>query len=327
MSLFALVLAVVVVVTTSRPAQAITLVPPSLEFSVRPGDTVKTKIKLYNEKSEAADLAVSTANFSAKGEEGDPNFNFTGPITDLASWIRIEGESFAVGPNEAIEVPVTISIPPNAEPGGHYAGLFFGTNPNKNAEGNTVQLATKIGSLVIIRVEGDIRESALIKSFTIAPNVRLNRLPANVVIRIQNNGNVHVRPTGTVTIRNMFGGVSTTMPLNPKDGAILPNSVRKFDMIWKKDEEKHVPGNFFTELGKEAHNFALGSYTAEVTATYGATDKSLSGTVQFTVIPWRFLFTLVLLIALIVFLLIWGIKRYNRMIIHRIQSSSKRSGK
>ncbi len=304
----------------SHSASALTLVPPSLEFSAQPGETIDTKIKLFNEESDAISVFSSTSNFTAKDESGDPNFDFADTPTDLASWIDVGVGPFTLQPGDRLEIPFSIKVPADAEPGGHYASVFFGTDPSIKPEGGgQVNIRSLIGTLVILRVAGDVREQAAVASFGPATKT-LNRLPSTLELRIQNTGNVHVRPQGTVVIKNLFGGESARIPINEVNGAVLPASIRKFDIQWAKHDTTGTRGNFFQELGSEWSNFALGPYTATASITYGQSNLTLSSSTKFTVIPWRLLTVIVVVLGLLLWLLIFGIRRYNSAIIHRAQS-------
>ncbi len=305
----------------ARPVEALTLVPPSLEFSGTPGQSIDTTVKLFNETNEAVTVTTSTANFGAKGETGEPDFAFDAPLADLASWIKTDVTSVTLQPRETVEVPVKIEVPVGAEPGGHYAGIFFGSGGEGQSQ---LSIKSQLGSLVIIRVAGNIRETGTVTEFAASPKTH-NRLPVDFFLRLQNSGNVHFRPKGFVTIRNMFGGVSATLPINPKEGAVLPNSIRRFDMTWNRNASSNKPGNFFQEIGNEMKNFGLGNYTADVVVTYGTENKTMASTTKFTIFPWRFMLVLLLVVILIIFLISLGLRSYNRMIIKRAQGSSSQN--
>ncbi len=314
------VLAVVsLAVAFSKPARALTLVPPSLEFSVQKGETVKTEIKLYNETSQPQTLFPSTANFTAGDEDGTPNFDPDSKQVDLASWIKVDKASYTLDSNQQVTVAVTIAVPANADPGGHYAALFFGNAPAATT-GSGVAVQSKIGTLVILRVEGQINESASVTSFVIKGQKKtLTRPPVSLEAVIQNQGNVHVRPEGTITIHNMIGGQTTSLVFNSARGAILPNSSRRFDVTWQKGTIDETPGSFFHEVAAEWHNFALGTYTASLAVTYGTNQQALSSDVRFTIFPWQLLLVLLIIIVAVVILLTLGIRNYNAMIIKRAE--------
>jgi len=48
--------------------------------------------------------------------------------------------------------------------------------------------------------------------------------------RVENTGNVHFKPTGTLTIKNMFGSEVTTINLTSQN--VLPDSIRQLINEW-----------------------------------------------------------------------------------------------
>lgn len=301
-----------------RSVQALSLVPPSLEFRVGPGEVVTDQIKLYNEEEQTLTVTSSTANFGAKNETGQPVFYFDAPTADLSSWIKLEAAPLTIKPGDRVTVPFTISVPKNAEPGGHYAGIFFDSGAPTSGQ---VGIQSKLGALVILSVTGDIRESATLAEIGIANGqTKFSRLPTSFFARVQNNGNVHLRPAGNITVTNMFGKKTAIIPVNEAKGAVLPASTRRFEETWTKNNDGVSSGGFWSEIRAEWRNFALGSYTATYALTYGQTAQNLTGSLSFTVFPWRLLLVELLVLAVVVTLLVIGIRRYNRAIIRRAQS-------
>ncbi len=301
-----------------QEAQAITLVPPSLEYVAKPGESVEGIMKLINEEGETKTLYVSTANFTAKGETGTPDFQFDVPSSNLASWITVGTQELTLESQRTQQVPFTITIPETAEPGGYYAGIFFGTQPLQNTGAGQIGIGSKIGTLIILRVEGEIFESATIEEFGFdVAKSKFNRLPLNFMLRMRNNGNVHVRPTGTVTVRNMLGGESVSLLMNQAHGAVLPSSIRRFEALWKKQADTQKQGDFFQELGREWKNFGLGNYTATATMEFGQQKQVLTASTSFTIFPWRVLLISVFVLILVILLLVFLIQQYNAMIIKR----------
>lgn len=300
----------------THQVQAMTLVPPSFEFNVKPGDTVTTKVKLFNETPSAIEAYPSTANFTAKDQTGTPSFSTEKVVTDLASWITVSAGPYVLQPGDRIEVPVTIKIPASADPGGHYAAVFFGTKP-PSTDG-VVGIASKIGSLIIIRVAGNIRENADLTSFgVVGKSSSFSHQPVNFTMSIRNSGNVHVRPKGSIVVKNMWGRVVGTVGINVGEGAVLPNSTRDFQVTW--GEALSAKG-FFGHLAAEWNHFNLGLYSADVQGSYGSTDRSLGANVTFFMFPWHLLLVEILVVLIALFGLTFGIKRYNGMIIQRSRS-------
>lgn len=304
----------------SAVTKAITLVPPSIEYSVKPGDVVETKLKLYNESTTALTVYAQTSNFTAADEEGSPLFDFSKKPSDIASWVQITEKAITLAPNGRADIPVTIRVPAGADPGGHYASIFFGNNPPQPSQSGQVAVQSLIGTLVIMRVDGQINESAKVTSMTILGGKgTLTRPPLTIKTLIANQGNVHVRPEGTVIIRNMFGGQTASLVFNSVRGAILPSSSRHFDVTWQKGTAEQKGSGFFHEVSAQWHNFALGTYTASLSAAYGTNQQALASEVRFTIFPWQLLLVLLIVIVAIIIGVTLGIRRYNMMIIRRAE--------
>jgi hypothetical protein len=307
-----------------QPARAITLIPPSLEYGAKPGEKISATIKLFNETATPLTLYSSTDNFTSGDQEGTPNFTNT-PKEGLASWITVSEATLTLAPGERKDVPVEINVPANADPGGHYAAVFFGDNPEATGNG-TIAVGNKVGTLVLLRVDGTIREAGRIASFNMrGNNMVLTRLPASFDLNFENQGNVHVRPTGTVTIRNVLGGTSTELTMNASSGAVLPNSQRTFSVDWEKGTDTAERGSFFTEIAREWNNFGLGPYTASVDLEYGIrNDKTTSATVRFWIFPWQLLLVSALALTFVIVLLVWGIRRYNTWVISKAAGQNQK---
>lgn len=302
-------------------AKALTLVPPSLEYKTAPGQTIDGVVKLINNENRTLVLTPSTANFGAKDETGDPDFKFGAPPEDLASWIKIDTTTVTLDLGETKEIPFKIEVPANADPGGHYAGIFFSSGGTASG-GGQIGVQSKLGSLIILTVDGNIREQATIDSVKINGPTTIGRPPVDFQIRIKNGGNVHIKPKGKVTILNMFGGEVESLTL-PQDKNVLPGQTRLFEVTWVKNAASAKKGSFFNEISAEFSNFALGTYTANVEVTYGQNDTTMLGKVKFTVIPWRALSVVALGVLIIILLLTFGLKSYNQMVIRKAQASMK----
>lgn len=308
-------------VFASSPASAITVIPPSIEYSdVNPGEVITDKVKLFNETTSIVQYFSSVANFTSKDETGSPQFLPEDSSEGLATWMTLEKGPLDLQPGERREIPIEIKVPSDASPGGHYASIFFSDQPEAGAGPAQVTIGSRIGILVLLRIQGAINESGTIASFETSDGQRnFSRLPIEFLLRFQNSGNVHVRPTGSVTVRNMLGGTSAVLPVNTGQGAVLPQSIRKFEVSWERKPGQESQGNFFQEIGREWQNFGLGPYTANVLLTYGqSNDKTVSSTLTFWVFPWRVLILWVIGIVVLIWLIVLLIKRYNRWIISRV---------
>lgn len=304
-----------------QPASALTVSPVVVDHEVAPGMRAIGKIMVTNESKLSEMFYVSVQSFVAKGEEGEQHYlDEEMDVNGLSKWFGFNEKSFILEAGKTKELEYTINIPTNAEPGGHYASVFFTNTPDTEGEGSALGISAKTGIVFLIKVSGEVNENATIESFTVNKSV-FSSLPAMMSLRIRNHGSVHFRPTGTLTVRNMWGGIVARVPANPKKGAVLPNSVRRLDTWWAKSTDI-ATGGFIAGLTNEWRNFALGKYTATVDVKYGSANTPLEAqNVSFWVIPWRM--GLVFLLAILLLLLI--MKFYNRAIVNSaINKNSKR---
>lgn len=311
----------------SPNVQALTLIAPTFEQDVDPGIASETEIKLYNETQDTLMLYPEVVSFTAKGETGQPTFDFEAPLEGVATWFDLPEGPITLEGGERKVVPITIIPPVDAEPGGHYATVFFGTSPPNVEDPGSLALATKLGSLFLLRVFGDVTEEGSIAEFGLDGNkTSLNRLPATLFTRFQNSGNIHLRPAGTITIKNLLGAETATLDFNAKGGATLPDTIRRYDTIWEKGQVKEATGNFWskfwTEFSNEKNNFALGRYKANLALTAGTLIQD-TAEVSFWVWPWRILLISLIVIVLIIFLLILLMKRYNKWIVKKARGNQQ----
>jgi hypothetical protein len=303
----------------SGGANAITVSPVLFDFEIATGVNRQDKVLLINDTGERETFSLLVENFVASGEEGAQEYIREEEPTDLASWVFVDQPTVTLDPGEMAEFPFIVSVPEDAEPGGHYATIFF-SRGGREGSASGVGVTEQVGVLLLVRVPGDIREQANVESFRVVNGPVLNRLPAEFELRIRNTGSVHIRPKGTLVVHNLLGSVVARLPANPKKSAILPNSIRKIDSGWVKTVD--IPkGGFWTEVKNEWRNFAIGRYTASIDVKYGSQSTQLPGQgVNFWVIPWRLL--LLALGALIV--LIALIKGYNALLVRAAMKKSRK---
>lgn len=304
---------------------ALTISPPVFEVGGNPGDTIRSEIKLFNETDSEVTVWTSTADFGAKeGEGGEPSFYAPEEKEeDLASWIQIESGPITLSPRVWRTISFKIKIPSYADPGGHYAAIFFGDQPPEEA--GTIGVASKLGTLVLLRASGEIHEEGSLVEFSLKEEKKFyEHLPIDFVIRFKNSGNVHLKPQGEMEITNIFRRTSDVVDVNKVSagGNVLPDSIRKYQVSWNKDLSE-APTGFWDEVKAEKNNFALGRYTANLNLKYGADSKSTSDTLKFWVIPWHFLLVLGIGLIILIIILVFGIKRYNRWIVKKAMSQTK----
>ena len=306
-------------------ASALSLTPVRFELTGDPGEILEHEFSVINETDKTETFYFSFANFEAQGESGTPTF--VEPKEGIGTWIKTETNSVGVGPKEQKLVPFKIQIPKNAEAGGHFGVIFLGSSPR--GEGNTVSVGAQTGILVLLSVNGEVREEAGLFDYGVKDGKFFHKtLPISLEYRFKNDGNDRVKPEGKIVIRNTVFLPADKLDANPVSGNVLPGSTRKFEINWVKYErplDYIVPessvGRFWDNVVYEWKNFAFGLYTANLNVEYGTKGENTKDITFFFVFPWEL--SIVMLIVLLV--LYFGgrtlIRRYNKYIISKARAN------
>lgn len=269
--------------------RGLAITPPVFELSANPGETISNSIRVDNVTNVALDVSTIAENFSALGEEGQVGLSPEESAFSLASWITISPATFKIPAKSSHVFNFSIKIPQNAEPGGRFGSVVFKTDA-KPPKGSGLAVGQEVGSLLMLRIAGDVSEKASIESFKPTQAV-FERGPISFETRVKNLGNVHLKPTGTITITDVFGKKVATVPLNSQN--VLPDAIRKLSANWTN-----------------ARSF--GRYTATLSLQYGSTQESLTSSTSFIIIPWRLILAWLIGIAAIGILLYLGRRRFGK---------------
>jgi hypothetical protein len=287
-----------------QSGEGLSVSPPLISASANPGQSEVLQIRIQNITSQPLILTSTSVDFGAKGEDGTPQLLFnetTSTRYSLKYWIA-PIENPTIQPQAAITVPVTINVPANAEPGGHYGIIQFTGKPPTVTGGSGVAISASIGVLVLFTVNGNITHHLTALPLIVSQNGKPGKFyqygPLGVSLLIRNDGAVHEVPTGNLTVSNLFGGKPIVLPVNPLKGNILPGTIRKFN-------QKIVKKSLF------------GYFTIKGNLTYDTNKILVVPATSFWVIPYK-LVIIVLLIVIAVFLILrYGLRRYNRHVIEQ----------
>ncbi len=277
--------------------------PVRVELTIAPGNSEKTTITASNPTSQSINAAVVVNDFEAAADEtGQPRVIFetdkTAPGNSFKSLVGDLG-TVDIPAGGKVDIPVTVTVPDNASPGGYYGAIRL--EPTAEADKN-INLSASVGTLFLVTVPGDLTESLELVEFATARDDSTSRIFVNgseiqVVTRLKNTGNIHVKPFGRVQVADSKGNVIEQYEFNntePKAN-VLPNSTRKFtDTLTNK--------------------YSLGKYTVTANLGYGSAGNLITAKNTFWVIPvWFIVVAVALLLVIIVgAFLIYRKLRQNR---------------
>lgn len=249
----------------AQEAIGIAISPPTFEISANPGETIANRIKVQNLTDKPLGITVDRRNFTALGEEGAVGLTEEETPFSLAAWISVSPSEAEIPAKSTAVFAFTIDIPTNAEPGGHFGSIVFQTR-GKIPKGQTgAAVSQEIGALVLLRLAGDTTEKAAIESFK-AKKFFVEYGPVEFEARVKNQGNVHIKPTGTITVSNIFGKKVASFAVEPRN--VLPDAIRKIPATWER-------------------KFLFGKYTATASLVYGSQNESLTASAAFIGFPYR----------------------------------------
>lgn len=284
-------------ISLGSTVQAVTVGPAKLEFNVDPGDTVTGQFFLMNEEQAERTYYSSFEKFSERNGE---RVYLGRERTELAYWITAL-DSVTLKPGEHRYIPFEINIPADAPPGGHYAVVWW-SDASPDAKSESVNIITRVGSLLYVRVSGDIKEAATLSPIEENSSLFHFKMPVSLRLGVKNEGNVHLKPLGEIHISNIFGQKRAALPVNDKGKIILPNENATFDVSWKP-------------------RVAFGPYKASAFIKYGEPDAN-GERKQFTESQWIYVFPpayigITVAIILVLFVLVpLGIRTYNKWLIN-----------
>jgi hypothetical protein len=281
--------------------QGIQISPPTATFAGDKGTTLHGTVKVTNLTNQTLNVAVGKQNFVAKGEEGETELTDNAdPLYSLAPWFTVDTTALAIPALGTKEVHYSISVPADAEPGGRYGSITFTTAAPKLPNGQSGAVVQQaIGNLVFMRINGPAKEQLSVETFesghynaktkAFNPATWFSTGPVDLLTRVKNTGNVHEKPTGTITVKNLFGFTVSKVPLDAH--FVIPGATRRLHNTWP--------------TGKQ-HGWLLGHYTATLNATYDS-GKTLTASTSFTVVPWAAVIALI--VILILLFIIWRRRR------------------
>ena len=279
---------------------------PIYEYTIAPGKVQQDIIKIKNVGASEQTYYPEVLDFKSDNKSGTPIFLNKGEDSgtySLAKWTSVSTEAITLSPNQSTALNFNITVPTEAEPGGHYAGILFSTQPSDPSGSNQIGLASKVGSLVLVRVAGEAKEAAKITSFT-ADKDNYEKAEVKFSTTVENTGNVHVQPKGVIEVKNVFGGQVAAIDVNQLSANVLPGSSRIFESSWKD------PG------------FKVGYYTATVTLSYGNPAQTITAQTSFWIIPWMTLLIALAVLIVLILILYFGIKKYNSWVVSRAQKQN-----
>lgn len=264
---------------------------------VAPGDVIERSITLKNVSPETQTFYISVADIVDVRDDESPIFaqpNSTPTEYELATWITVPPDTVTLAAGQSAQIPVKISVPQSASPGSHFAEIFAGIEAPRLRQ-NGAAVGYKVGTIVNLRIKGEANETARIRSFA-TDHLVFAKPTVTFTTRVENPGNVLIKPHGPLEIFNMFGKRIALINVNDNQNGVFPGHTRPFVTTW---DEK---------------DFAFGRYQGIVSLIYGnpGHETTVSATLSFWVLPVNIILPVVGILAFLILAVYFGVRLHIR---------------
>ena len=231
----------------------LTLSPLRRELEIAPGTSQVGELTVTDSTDKPMVVEFSAEEFSVINQKYDYAFN---AISDVAKWATFNPSLVNLKAGESIKVKYTVGVPLAAEPGGRYISLFASTNVGSSESG--VNSQERVGSLLYITVLGDVLgASSQIGHLVSLSSPWLVTDKSDWSMALQNVDSTHFRSNYSVTVENLFGGVSANMS---GSALIMPGTIRAVTDA--------LPLPQFPGIYKITYNIGLGNNQNTVETRY-----------------------------------------------------------
>ncbi|UOE44021.1 DUF916 domain-containing protein [Agromyces larvae] len=207
----------------------------SVEHEIEAGRSIDDFFAVRNLGGEAATFALSAADGFYNDNGRFDMLSSDRESVDSGTWIALP-DSVTVAAGDTVVVPFTISVPGNAEPGDHAAGIAASVMSTSSGDGASVGIESRVGFRVMTRVAGELAPALSVGHVIADYRTSWNPLrPGDITVSFEvvNEGNTRLSLGGMVAI----AGHETAFPASTDRAQdVLPGEGHVFtveiDRVW-----------------------------------------------------------------------------------------------
>lgn len=266
---------------SAASASALAVSPAILEQVLEPGKPAAFTLQVSNITNFPLPVKAMVRNFVVQSPDLEKTER---ERLDASQWFTIQEPDFILQPKQTRTVKGILQPPADAEPGGHYATIYFQPLiPQQALSPATAYMNSQVGVLAFLIVKGDITRTVEYANNLHAPNL-VQGGPVNFTFSLRNTGSVHAMPTGKLSLYDSQGRLAhqLALPIN----VILPDGTKEYTLAWE-----NAP--------------AIGMYRAELEVTYSSDAPPLpKQSVTVWIVPWISITAgLIIGVAILVFII------------------------
>ncbi|MDW4901460.1 DUF916 domain-containing protein [Streptomyces californicus] len=256
---------------------------PSLYLFAAPGTTLTDKVTVTNKTAKPLTLRLYAADAYNTPRDGGFAVRDRGEKQrSVGAWARTDRDTVTVGPRASVTVPLTITVPDDAEPGDH-PGALIALDERVEAvrrDALAVGVRRAVGARIHLRVNGptvpalSVEDLRIDQDRPLVPGTGTSR--AVISYTLHNRGNVTLAPAVALRAEGLFGRTLLERGLTKPPAELLPRQRVRLTETWDGAPE-------------------LDRAEVEITATAKGTRESAA--VTFLAVPWLLAGVLALLAA------------------------------
>lgn len=249
--------------------------PGKVDVEIKPGMSRTIEMTVANRTGERKRFVIEFED--AQGSQSTDTSivllgSEQGPYS-LRDYLSVPHMEFELEHSERARVPVTITIPENAEAGGLYGSVLVRTVAIKQEPGDGQNVGpqsaiiARIGTVFFVTIPGENYRDVFLDTFSTAPLQKFFQSgPITFGLVHKNVGSMHTVPYGEIRIHNFIGEEVGFVEVEP--WYVLPQSVRLREVVWDRE-------------------LLFGRYSATAHINRGYDDIVDTKTFAFWVLPWK----------------------------------------
>lgn len=287
--------------------------PAIIYEKLDPGAVQQFTIQLNNLSGTDQTYFLSKRDIVGMREGGVPIYSSNNENTgyEISSWITLDKDQVFIPVSGSASVSFTLNVPEDASPGGHFGGIIVSVDPPEIHKSGA-SIGYEVANIVSIRVSGEAKDLASIRQFSTSKYI-YGKTDVDFEVRIENDGNTLVTPTGPLEIYNMFGEQVTVLRFNENQAGVYPKTnqsegLRTFNLNWKDD------------------SLGFGRYEARVSLVYGDEGKknTIYSTASFWILPMNIIGPALLMLGFFLLLIYVLVRLYVKRSLALLTAGSTR---
>ncbi len=217
------------------PSGAFIIKPAKAELTLLPGESKTIIVTLQNGTPSPLLVDVSFEDIAASTQSSsvDDPIKLLGAgkgAYSLKDMLTTPKEHFDLLSKNETQVPVTITAPKDALPGGRYGSVVFSFAPSQKTAGSpaTVAIKSRLAASIYLRIGGSVKEEGSVIAFGLFNDAKTVPLPSSdsplrFQVSFENTGDVHLDPYGKLSVSGIWGS-EHVVSIDP--WVVLPGATR-----------------------------------------------------------------------------------------------------